>query len=369
MFLILNDLKGIIFPIKSIAIQVLIFCLISFVFTSTNVNAADAVSYFKENKEDIMAALQKDYDAKKFQAVIDAASKYAEVEDADLKKITSESKRFLGILNIINTLKKLSKVNTEDKDKKIKLYQKLNTLILDSEIGKKLWVYNSLLSLDPNNKQYQDKITHFKKAAEEKRAELLAKIKEAEETQGSPLTKYVTMGVAYAELAEIFPENKKYKERAMEIKTTMRGFLASGITEWNIATTKSAKNSLPNIMITVVSFDTIANNARPALVLACQENTTLMFINWQTFISTNNSPMTYRVDSKKAKTDTFYIAGNQGLGYLSGEKAIPFIKSLFGGSKLTVQVFPDRGENLETVTFNIKNIETVIKPLRESCHW
>ncbi len=362
MSLTLNDFKGIAFPAKSTITQVFILCLISSLFfINTHANAEDKASYFKENKEEIMAALQKDYDDDKLQAVIDAASQYAGVEDEDLKKLVAKSQQFIDIRKITAVLMKLPE-NGEEK-KKTELYQKLADLIPDSEIGKKMGIYKRLSRLNPENKEYHEKFLSFEKIAKEKEQKLLAEIEEASKILGNPIEKYAAMSQKYADLSALFPEKSEYKEKENEVDAIALGFLTSGLTEWYVTQEES------NVYIRLDSSDTLANDSRPLLVLRCQEDTTAMFILWKTFIQVVKAPMKYRVDSKKAKTKMFRVAGDhKTVGYFSGKKSIPFIKSLFGGSKLTVEVTP-YGESTETVTFNIKDVETVIKPLRTACHW
>lgn len=79
--------------------------------------------------------------------------------------------------------------------------------------------------------------------------------------------------------------------------------------------------------------------------------------------------MTYRIDLQKASTKSFSIStDHKALGFFSGGQSIPFIKSLFGTTKLLIRVTL-YGKNPAEVTFDVSGLEQAIEPLRKACNW
>ena len=56
------------------------------------------------------------------------------------------------------------------------------------------------------------------------------------------------------------------------------------------------------------------------------------------------------------------------LGLGDGFAAIPFVKKLFGHSKLLIQA-ASFSDSTVTAEYDIAGLEEAIAPLREACHW
>lgn len=112
--------------------------------------------------------------------------------------------------------------------------------------------------------------------------------------------------------------------------------------------------------------------ARPRLILRCMENATSAYINFDGLHMAEiqgYGRVTFRVDKKKAVTKSTDVStDNKALGFWSGGGAIPFIKSLFGGSELLVQATPF-SDSAVTFSLDISGLEEAVQPLRKACNW
>lgn len=105
----------------------------------------------------------------------------------------------------------------------------------------------------------------------------------------------------------------------------------------------------------------------PGLWISCKEKKTELLINWDIFLSTQNTQVLTRLDSKKAITRTWTMSTNSKATYYSGS-TISFIKELMQSQKLYAQTTP-YGENTVKATFDLSGLSNAIKPLREACKW
>ncbi len=143
--------------------------------------------------------------------------------------------------------------------------------------------------------------------------------------------------------------------------------------KWHVSKGKSDLDDSQNVYMYVAAGNTIPGPwnklVRPKLWIRCAENTTSFLIDWDVSIHIRNTSMLFRIDSQPAQTRTFPIStDHKTLGYFSGKKAIPFIKSLFGANELLLRVTP-YGKEPAQVTFNLSGIEQAVKPLRKACGW
>ncbi len=144
---------------------------------------------------------------------------------------------------------------------------------------------------------------------------------------------------------------------------------------WVVQTQKSKIDDLTNIYTILSSsehdncrYDTGANQ----IGIDCRENATLLYIYFGgCFMSGHQGGgrVTYRLDSEPAATITMSESNNHdALGLWDGAASIPFVKKLFGHSKLLIRATPF-SDSAVTAIYEIAGIEEAIKPLREACHW
>lgn len=120
-----------------------------------------------------------------------------------------------------------------------------------------------------------------------------------------------------------------------------------------------------------VSSGQYGNISRFTLLISCRENTTNFWIHFGGHFMSDyqHGRVTYRIDKNPAQNKRFRESNdNKYLGLGNGRAAIPFIKALFGAERLYVKATP-HSESSVDAEFNISGLESVINPLRNSCHW
>ncbi len=146
---------------------------------------------------------------------------------------------------------------------------------------------------------------------------------------------------------------------------------------WAVQKDKSAMTDEESIFVSVQSNESVACQAygEPSelnLMLRCMEKTTAVYISGNCHLASGfqgYGDVTYRIDDNKAQTRGFEAStDNSALGLWSGKRAIPFVKELFGGSKLTVRFTPF-GMSPAKATFDIAGAEAAVADMRNACSW
>lgn len=114
------------------------------------------------------------------------------------------------------------------------------------------------------------------------------------------------------------------------------------------------------------------NLITPHLYIRCKENVTELYIDFDTFLRSNDLTPITRIDSEKAVSNRRWNISNdhKAIFYPStrSKKTTDFIKDLIGKNKLFIQVTP-YGESAVNTTFTLTGLDEAIKPLRETCGW
>ena len=149
-----------------------------------------------------------------------------------------------------------------------------------------------------------------------------------------------------------------------------------GRRSWNVSQHRSPIDDSTNVYLTVWSNNEVQGRfgspGNAKMVVRCKENTSTVYFQMNDLfladIQSYGNVVT-RIDKEKARTYRMRESSdNKALGLWRGSTAIPFIKSLFGHDELLVQITP-YNESPVMATFNISNLRTAIKPMREACHW
>jgi type VI secretion system protein VasI len=146
--------------------------------------------------------------------------------------------------------------------------------------------------------------------------------------------------------------------------------------DWNVRLDTSDMTDQTNVYLTVTSKEPVQctwQTEYVRLILRCMENTTAVVLATPCHVTSSNydtyGDVTYRVDSRKAKTRGFEEStNNRSLGLWNFRKSRPFIEELYNGETLLMRFTPF-SENAKEVAFDISGLEDAIKPLRESCGW
>lgn len=158
--------------------------------------------------------------------------------------------------------------------------------------------------------------------------------------------------------------------------TTSVALPSQSIGKWRVSTEISPIDDSTKVFLTLTSDNGITNRfgqkSQMQFTIACRENTTSMWFYFGgNFMSdtAGSGRVTYRIDSAAARTKSFVeSSNNEALGLWNGGSSIPFVKSLFGRSRLYVQAQP-YNESTVSDFFSVAGLEEAIKPLREACHW
>jgi type VI secretion system VasI family protein len=105
----------------------------------------------------------------------------------------------------------------------------------------------------------------------------------------------------------------------------------------------------------------------PALALRCLSNRTEVFIDWDTFVSSEVVSVTTRIDTQPAQRQAWTVSTDNKATFLRGSK-IAFIKQLLAADSLVARVTP-YGDNAITAVFEMAGLPGQIGPLREACNW
>jgi type VI secretion system VasI family protein len=142
---------------------------------------------------------------------------------------------------------------------------------------------------------------------------------------------------------------------------------------WIVSEEQSPLDDSRNVYLSTRSLQMTLGTLRlpvtPTLHLRCAENTTSIFITWESFLDMESTEVTTRIDKLPAESSYWNVSTNfEAVGLWNGADAIPFIRSLFGHDRLLVRVTP-YGDSPQTAVFNIEGLAEAAGPLMAACHW
>jgi type VI secretion system protein VasI len=290
---------------------------------------AELVEELTSNIEKISAQIQADIEAGEHDKAIKAAARFDVLENESILALKQQAEKQKQVAAEAALLQKVEALPKKDISARLKGYQ-------------------DLLVFSPDNEAYQISLKAIEAEAEiERKKQEQARIEREEKEK-----------IAQAEA------NKEAIE-ARRIQAIQN--------RWNVSVSHSELDDSKSVYMHLKSQNSIPNRIKrpiyPKLWLRCSENTTSFIVTWDVYLGINARPMTYRLDSDKARTKVFDIAtNNKSVGHFSGGKAIPFIKKMFSKDKLLLQITP-YSQNPAQITFDISGLEEAVKPLREACGW
>ena len=146
---------------------------------------------------------------------------------------------------------------------------------------------------------------------------------------------------------------------------------------WAIIKDTSAMTDEETVFVSTQSNESVPCRAygtasELTLMLRCMEKTTAIFITGDCHVASgfeSYGDVTFRVDENKAQTRSFDASTDSAaLGIWSGKRAIPLVKELFAGAKLTVRFTPFGMSPVEA-TFDVTGTELAVTDLRSACSW
>ncbi|MDT0635072.1 type VI secretion system-associated protein TagO [Spectribacter hydrogenooxidans] len=143
--------------------------------------------------------------------------------------------------------------------------------------------------------------------------------------------------------------------------------------QWVVNSKQSPKDGSTNVFVRTVSGKPIkgvlGSPKYPMLYIVCRENTTNAYIDWDRFITTRDTRVSWRLDDKPLQRARWNMStSNEATGLWSGGASIPFVKTLFTADRLRAWVTP-HGENEIMADFDLTALRDKIEPLRNACHW
>lgn len=186
-----------------------------------------------------------------------------------------------------------------------------------------------------------------------------------------------TKNVEYVDLFWVVCSNGNPKaaetveRKIADLKETIKTEDPIDSLNWLESVKKSDIDDSEMITLGVWSNEEIEGNLNidkvtPLLTVRCMENKTSAAIAWKRYLGIDSTMMITRIDKEVAVDQEWDISTANNT--VISQKAIPFIKSLFGKDKLLARITP-YGADPVTVTFDISGLDEQIKPLRTACNW
>ena len=143
--------------------------------------------------------------------------------------------------------------------------------------------------------------------------------------------------------------------------------------EWDKSVSTSDFDDSKTVILTLPADEPVTAGvfgyAVPTLAIRCQEDTTSIYINFGTFLDTDDMRVEYRIDSEAAQSATWYISTNyEAVGLWRGGQSIPFIRRLLDKDRFLFRLTP-YGENTVVAKFSIAGLRDEAEELAEACHW
>ncbi|GGJ92612.1 type VI secretion system-associated protein TagO [Pseudomonas matsuisoli] len=102
------------------------------------------------------------------------------------------------------------------------------------------------------------------------------------------------------------------------------------------------------------------------MVVRCKDNQTDLYINWQSYLGLDSTPVTHRIDKNKAVTSTWDVSTDHKSAFMRSPVAA--LKQMVKGESFIANVTP-YGENPVTAAFNIAGTEAALQDIRKGCRW
>lgn len=142
--------------------------------------------------------------------------------------------------------------------------------------------------------------------------------------------------------------------------------------QWRFGEKKRELDGRTDVYLSVRSDNTQSNQIGSPeysiMWLRCEDGVTAMYTGSSNYIA-DDPTVRYRLDSGKVQKSRMGVsADGEGFGLWSGSAAIPFIKSLFGKSKLVISYDSYSRQNIE-FSFDVSGLKNRIEPLATACKW
>ena len=108
---------------------------------------------------------------------------------------------------------------------------------------------------------------------------------------------------------------------------------------------------------------------RPVLALECRQGDVAVWFDFGRFVGGGAARINYRIGSGAVLAGDVTVApDHRRFGVWERERAIGFVKALYGQPQLRLRVAPPTGDAL-IAAFDLAGIEDAVAPLQEGCAW
>lgn len=110
-------------------------------------------------------------------------------------------------------------------------------------------------------------------------------------------------------------------------------------------------------------------SVNPVLLLHCRQGEMSVVFDFGTFVGGGAVRIEYRIGSGAVRAGDVTVSPDQRrFGVWQRDRAIGFIKALYGQEQLRVRVVPPAGDPL-IAAFDLAGLEDAVKPLQAPCGW
>ncbi|EAN0852604.1 type VI secretion protein [Salmonella enterica] len=162
-----------------------------------------------------------------------------------------------------------------------------------------------------------------------------------------------------------------YDKMLPPIKDEAKAETLPDVGKWQTSTETSPVDDSKNIYLSLSAEQTIStgldHGVTPQIWITCREKKTNLYIDWSTFLGTEETEVLYRLGKNKAKVANWDMSTDNKAVFYRGN-VVSFIKTLMQTNTMFVRVVP-YGESPVSTSFTITGLKDAIKPLQQACGW
>lgn len=163
----------------------------------------------------------------------------------------------------------------------------------------------------------------------------------------------------------IYLKKNKKPKKAVESKPKI------DLKHWRVSKRESKIDDSKTVVIMTDSPDRVEGRfetTTPTMIIRCSNNKTDMYFDWGQGLGVHvyGIKAKVRLGKSKARTYTFDVSTSFDSAFV--RKPIGFLKKAFSHDTMIVHM-ETAYTAASSVSFNIKGLKEVIKPLRRSCNW